>query len=835
MTLSRLSIFTLTFATTLTLSAREFAPGANIPILRQTAVGLYATADMNRDGLADIIGVAANGATIGIRISAAGGVESSLELPFNANGTPREMFAQDMNGDGDPDIVTLVTNANAPSASLCILLGNRQLRFSPVACTLIPATLLNPLGALRIKPIRVPQPSFPTAPTPPPISAILIVDGTSGLLTAATLVDTSVSFGPRVGVGHPILAFDGADTNGDGATELLYSSDPQGLFEASLLNILRGSVTTVRFETSSWGEVAVADFNADSRIDVAVLDRLTGRLRIFAGTNTATEYREQPPVTIPDGAAQAFRQLFVADADRDGRPDLLARTVNGLVLYRNTGSGFTFDLTRNFAPIISANSVAFFSLAEVNGDNFADLLYIADNNTATNPFPSPAASLILHNGRPSFTETVLDLPAPTANAGTPVRLAARVLRASQTGGFGSIGGSVQFFQRDTLLETVALRPAGPGDDERLFGTATVDRVFPPGVTELRAVYSGSTGFLTSPSRTVSLTVRGSASEIRVTQSPRTIGRGELLRITVEATAPGITNITGTVAALRGTARLATATLENGRATIAIPTGDLPLGPQRVRLVLESTVLPAAETEAAVFVSGLLNAVNAASYGAVIAPDSIAVLQAPGLSVPSTVAGGLPWPTELSGVGVSIRDSRGSTLAGRVYFAGPNQINFLVPGGLEPGEGEVRLVFAGAMDFIAAPIRIANTQPGIFTANGDGRGVPAAIAVRLLRDGTVEPVAVFSCSSLSGCLPAAIEVTAEEPVFLSLYGTGWRGASAVTVTLGGETIRPDFSGAHPEIPGLDQLNLRLPATVRGSASLTVNAGGVNSNPVQLLFR
>jgi uncharacterized protein (TIGR03437 family) len=505
------------------------------------------------------------------------------------------------------------------------------------------------------------------------------------------------------------------------------------------------------------------------------------------------------------------------------------------VLLRNTGPGFAFDLTRNFAPVINANTVAFFSLADLNGDGQTDLLYIADNNTATNPFPSPSASLILHNGRPSFTETVLDLPAPTVNAGAPVRLTARILRASQTGGYGAVGGSVQFFARDTLLETVALRPAAPGDDERLFGTATLERTFPPGVVDLRATYSGSTGFLTSPSRTVSLTVRGSAAEIRVTQAPRTIDRGELLRIAVEATAPGVANITGTVAALRGTTRLATSTLDNGRTTIAIPTADLPLGPQRVRLVFESAVLPSAETEAAVFVTGLLNVVNAASFGAVIAPDSIAVLQAPGLSVPAAVAGGLPWPTELSGVGVSVRDSRGSTVPGRVYFAGPNQVNFLVPGGLEPGEGEARLSFTGATEVISAPIRIANAQPGIFTAAGDGRGVPAAIAVRLLRDGTVEPVAVFSCSTLSGCLPAAIEVTAEEPVFLSLYGTGWRGATNVSVALGGVTLRPDFAGAHPEIPGLDQLNLRLPTTVRGSASLSVSSGGVNSNPVQLLFR
>jgi hypothetical protein len=252
MKLARSVTFTLTFAFAESLAARDFAPGANVPVLRQTAVGLYATADMNRDGVGDIIAVAANGSVIGVRVAGSSGVDS-VEVPLNAGGAvPREMFARDLNGDGDADIVTLVTNPNAPSASLCVLLGNRQLRFAPVACTVIPATLMNPLGSLRIKPIRVPQPTLPTGPTPPPISAILLMDGAAGFLAAATLVDTAVTFGPRVSVGHSIVSADSADVNGDGATDLLYASEPQGLYEANLQNLLRGSVIVTRFETSSW-------------------------------------------------------------------------------------------------------------------------------------------------------------------------------------------------------------------------------------------------------------------------------------------------------------------------------------------------------------------------------------------------------------------------------------------------------------------------------------------------------------------------------------------------------------------------------------------------------
>jgi uncharacterized protein (TIGR03437 family) len=63
----------------------------------------------------------------------------------------------------------------------------------------------------------------------------------------------------------------------------------------------------------------------------------------------------------------------------------------------------------------------------------------------------------------------------------------------------------------------------------------------------------------------------------------------------------------------------------------------------------------------------------------------------------------------------------------------------------------------------------------------------------------------------------------DQIFLILYGTGLRGYSslaAVKVRVGGENIDPEYAGAHGGFVGLDQINLRLPQSLRGRGEVDV---------------
>jgi uncharacterized protein (TIGR03437 family) len=74
------------------------------------------------------------------------------------------------------------------------------------------------------------------------------------------------------------------------------------------------------------------------------------------------------------------------------------------------------------------------------------------------------------------------------------------------------------------------------------------------------------------------------------------------------------------------------------------------------------------------------------------------------------------------------------------------------------------------------------------------------------------------------------------VYLSLYGTGIRNASAgsVQVKANGVPIQVLFAGGQPTYPGLDQVNVALPASLAGAGEVQfeVAIGNVTSNVVSI---
>jgi uncharacterized protein (TIGR03437 family) len=135
-------------------------------------------------------------------------------------------------------------------------------------------------------------------------------------------------------------------------------------------------------------------------------------------------------------------------------------------------------------------------------------------------------------------------------------------------------------------------------------------------------------------------------------------------------------------------------------------------------------------------------------------------------------------------------------------------------------------------------------PSFFTADGTGMGAASATAVRVLPNGTQIPVPIFQCSN-GRCSTVPIDLS-QGPVYLSLYGTGFRHLSANPpngVPLAGcqmQNRRPSVTYAGPQgtILGLDQLNLLLPP-VAGAGEIDIacnfsTLGGetVYSTPVKI---
>jgi uncharacterized protein (TIGR03437 family) len=184
-------------------------------------------------------------------------------------------------------------------------------------------------------------------------------------------------------------------------------------------------------------------------------------------------------------------------------------------------------------------------------------------------------------------------------------------------------------------------------------------------------------------------------------------------------------------------------------------------------------------------------VSAASGDIVsVAPESIATFYGAGLTSGTAQASALPLPTSLNGISVQITDLLGVQRFAPLFYISPSQINFEVPPGTSIGRA-IFTVLNGATAVAATTGSIQLTAPGIFAA------VPSA-------------------------------------GYLTLYGTGIRNSaslSTTTATIGGLSASVLYAGPQGTNIGLDQVNLAIPAALRGlsqaDAVLTINGQSTNT--------
>lgn len=234
--------------------------------------------------------------------------------------------------------------------------------------------------------------------------------------------------------------------------------------------------------------------------------------------------------------------------------------------------------------------------------------------------------------------------------------------------------------------------------------------------------------------------------------------------------------------------------------------------------------------------------SAASFrGEFLAPDSLVSAFGAGLATQTAVANGANLPTSLAGTSVRVRDSQGVEKLAQLFFVSPGQINYVMPSGLAAGKATVT-VLSGAGQTLTGATDIANVAPGIFSADASGKGLASAIALRVRGSGqqVFEPVARYDAAQKSfQALPIELNIPGEQ-VYLLLFGTGLRhreNLTDVTVEIGGYSIEPMFAGAAPGLPGIDQLNVAVPAELAGAGDVdvVVKVAGKIANIVKLNFR
>lgn len=193
----------------------------------------------------------------------------------------------------------------------------------------------------------------------------------------------------------------------------------------------------------------------------------------------------------------------------------------------------------------------------------------------------------------------------------------------------------------------------------------------------------------------------------------------------------------------------------------------------------------------------------------------------------------------SGTSVSLTDEAGRTHSITPFVQTETQLNFLMPATASLGTSSLALS-SGGRTVAATALRLERVAPALFTANADGKGVAAAVALTVAADGSQSAQVIFDQTSPAGSRSAvAVDVSQPgSPVYLLLYGTGMRNATQkATATVGGLTVAVAGPVAQGQFEGLDQVNLGpLPPSLTGKGDieivLTVDGKAVNRTTVKV---
>jgi uncharacterized protein (TIGR03437 family) len=236
----------------------------------------------------------------------------------------------------------------------------------------------------------------------------------------------------------------------------------------------------------------------------------------------------------------------------------------------------------------------------------------------------------------------------------------------------------------------------------------------------------------------------------------------------------------------------------------------------------------------------ITSVSAASFrGAPLAAESLVTSFGSGLSSTTQVNTNMQLSMmALGGVRVVVRDITGAERLAPLSMVSPTQINYQLPAGTPVGDTLV-IVTNENGEVAAEQIRVNTVAPGLFTIDGSGKGVAAGILLRLKSNGvqSYEPIAEFN-PALNKLVARPIDLgPPADQIFLILSGTGIRYRSSLSTIhgmLAGITTQVVYAGPQSGLPGLDQLQLRVPRDLigRGEIDVEVWVDGQQANMVKI---
>jgi hypothetical protein len=379
------------FPDTVSVLLNTTAPGAGVPSFAAATnfgTGLnpasVAAADLNGDGRPDLLVADGGSGSVSVLLNTtapgAGTPSFAPATGFGAGVEPDTVAAEDVNGDGRPDLLV----ANFSSATVSVLLNTT----APGAGGPSFAAGTNFGTGLNPASVAVADVNGDGRPD------LLVANRSSN--NASVLLNTTSPFGraaitftgpTNFGVGTSPRSVATADVNGDGKPDLLVAAFVSNTVSVLLNQTAPGATVPSFGAAANFGagtrpdSVAAADVNGDGRPDLLVANFFSDNVSVLLNTTA-------PGAAVPSfaaatnfGAGSAPASIAAADVNGDGRPDLLVANLdsdNVSVLLNQTVPGAvtpSFAAAANFGAGVNPACVV---AADVNGDGRPDLL-VADS------------------------------------------------------------------------------------------------------------------------------------------------------------------------------------------------------------------------------------------------------------------------------------------------------------------------------------------------------------------------------------------------------------------------------------------------------------------------
>ena len=443
-----------------------FGPAAGSPVAAGTNPRFIVIGDVNGDGKLDlaVANLSSNDVTI-LLGNGAGGFGPAAGSPVAVGTQPASVAVGDVNGDGRLDLAV----ANFGSNNVTILLGNGLGGFSPAAGS--PVTVGTGPASVAIGDVNGDSTlDLAVANYGSDNATILLGNGSGGFSPAA---------GSPVTVGTAPLSVAIGDVNADGRLDLAVANGTSNNLTILLGNgtgkfrPIAGSPVTLGTTPES---VVFGDFNADSKLDIAVAnsgsDNVTILLNntIFALDGTACDDGNActvgetcrsgnclAPLTLsqapgsPVAAGNFPLSAAMGDWNGDGKLDLAVVNEgfdNLTILLGNGSGGFS---PSGGSPVTVGSSPTFVAAGDLNKDGRLDL---AVTNSLSNNVTillgdgsggfSPAAGSPVAVGQNPFAVVTGDL---NGDGNLDVVVAnylgasVTILLGNGSGGFSQAGGS----------------------------------------------------------------------------------------------------------------------------------------------------------------------------------------------------------------------------------------------------------------------------------------------------------------------------------------------------------------------------------------------------------